>query len=119
MEFTKTDLSLMYRNMVRGRKYDQALIEMCAKSQVPGMWHSGIGHEAVHVGISTFLRQDDWLGLTHRGVTAGLAKGLDASGWVCKGKRGAFLRRSEAWASTCDDDDRRILPHCDGSRNCG
>jgi pyruvate dehydrogenase E1 component alpha subunit len=100
----------MYRNMVRGRKYDQALIEMCAKSQVPGMWHSGIGHEAVHVGISTFLRQDDWLGLTHRGVTAGLAKGLDAgmflaehlgrAGGYAKGKGGHF----------CGDREHGLLP---------
>ena len=110
MEFTKMDLSLMYRNMVRGRKYDQALIEMCAKSQVPGMWHSGIGHEAVHVGISTFLRQDDWLGLTHRGVTAGLAKGLNArmfiaehlgrAGGYAKGKGGHF----------CGDREHGLLP---------
>lgn len=110
MDFTNKDLSLLYRNMVRGRKYDQALIEMCAKSQVPGMWHSGIGHEAVHVGISTFLRQDDWLGLTHRGITAGLAKGLDAkmclaehlgrAGGHAKGKGGHY----------CGDRKNGLLP---------
>ena len=75
MNLSREDLLLLYRNMVRGRKHDEAIVEMCQKSQMLGMWHSGIGHEAIGAGIATFLRKDDWLGITHRGITAGLAKG--------------------------------------------
>ena len=84
LEFTNNDLILLYRNMVRGRKYDQALSKMVNKGQVPGMWHSGIGHEAVGAGLATFLRQDDWLAGTHRGITFGLSKGMDARMWLAE-----------------------------------
>lgn len=91
---------LLYRNMVRGRKFDDALVELFAKGHLPGMWHSGLGEEAVEAGAASFLRQDDWLQITHRGITAGLAKGLDGQKWMAehlgrisgyaKGKGGHF-----------------------------
>jgi TPP-dependent pyruvate/acetoin dehydrogenase alpha subunit len=94
VNFRKEDILLLYRNMVRGRKYDEALVEMCRKSVMPGMWHSGIGHEAVGAGIASFLRNKDWLGITHRGVTAGLAKGLDARMWLAEslGRSGGYCK---------------------------
>lgn len=92
MKIQQDDLILLYRNMVRGRKYDETLIELCQKSRMPGMWHSGVGHEAVQAGVATFLRQDDWLELSHRGITAGLAKGLDARKWLAEtlGRSGGY-----------------------------
>jgi TPP-dependent pyruvate/acetoin dehydrogenase alpha subunit len=110
MEFTKEDKILLYRNMVRGRKFDEALVEMCAKSQVPGMWHSGIGHEAVGAGIATFLRVDDWLEGTHRGITSGFAKGMDPKKWLAE-----HLGRSDGYAKgkgghSCGDKSIGSLP---------
>jgi pyruvate dehydrogenase E1 component alpha subunit len=84
MEFTKEDKILLYQNMVRGRKYDEELVELFAKVKVPGMWHSGIGQEAVGAGATTFLRKDDWLEPTHRGYTFGLAKGVDGKRWLAE-----------------------------------
>jgi len=107
--FDKDDLVLLYRNMVRGRKFDQTLIEMCQKNQMPGMWHSGVGHEAVQSGMASLLRRDDWLGITHRGITSGLAKGLDAKRWLAEtlgratGYAGGKSRKSA-------DREIRILP---------
>jgi TPP-dependent pyruvate/acetoin dehydrogenase alpha subunit len=84
MDFSSETLAMLYRNMVRGRKFDEAVNELCQKSILPGMWHSGIGHEATQVGAASFLRQEDWLGITHRGITAALAKGLDARMWMAE-----------------------------------
>jgi len=84
MEFSREDLLTLYRNMVRGRRFDESLVELFAKGNVAGMWHSGIGQEAVGAGAATFLRQDDWLAITHRGITAGLAKGLDPEKWLAE-----------------------------------
>jgi TPP-dependent pyruvate/acetoin dehydrogenase alpha subunit len=82
--FSTREKKLLFRNMVRGRRFDEAVNELCRKSILPGMWHSGIGHEATQAGAASFLRQDDWLGLTHRGITAGLAKGLDPKMWMAE-----------------------------------
>lgn len=84
MEFSSEAMRTLYFNMVRGRKFDEAVNELCQKSIVPGMWHSGIGHEATQVGAAGLLRPDDWLGITHRGITAALAKGLDARKWMAE-----------------------------------
>lgn len=94
MGFSANELILLYRNMVRGRELDAQLVEMCRKSQVPGMWHSGIGHEAVGAGVGTFLRADDWIELTHRGFTAGFAKGVDPRRWLAEhlGRSGGFAK---------------------------
>jgi TPP-dependent pyruvate/acetoin dehydrogenase alpha subunit len=94
MRFSNDERLLLYRNMVRGRKFDERLVEMCRKSQVPGMWHSGIGHEAVGAGVGSFLRRDDWIELTHRGYTAGFAKGVDGGRWFAEhlGRSGGFAK---------------------------
>ena len=84
MDLTRDEQLLLYRNMLRGRRFDEALVELHAKGHVPGMWHSGIGQEATEAGAATFLREDDWLGCMHRGITAGLAKGLDAKKWLAE-----------------------------------
>ena len=68
--------------MVRGRKYDEALVELFAKGQVPGMWYSGIGNEAVGAGVVMFLRPEDWVEGYHRGFTWGLSKGYDSRAWL-------------------------------------
>ncbi len=94
MEFSREDKILLYRNMVRGRKYDEEMVELFAKVKVPGMWHSGIGQEAVGAGAATFLRKDDWLYPSHRGYTFGLARGVDGKRWLAEhlGRVGGFAR---------------------------
>jgi TPP-dependent pyruvate/acetoin dehydrogenase alpha subunit len=84
MDCSSETVRMLYVNMVRGRKFDEAVNELCQKSIMPGMWHSGIGHEATQAGAASFLRTDDWLGITHRGITAALAKGLDARMWMAE-----------------------------------
>ena len=110
MKWQKADLLVLYRNMVRGREFDNCLVELFAKGSVPGMWHSGVGHEAVGAGLASFLRQDDWLEGTHRGITAGLAKGLDAKMWLAEhlGRMGGYAKGKGG--HHCGDKAHGILP---------
>src|SRR5690606_20273376 len=81
----------MYEMMVRARRFDERLLPL-----VTGFYHSGIGQEAVGVGICASLRRDDYIMYDHRGCTQMIAKGLpvekiyaDFLGKVtgtCKGK---------------------------------
>ena len=64
MELTQDDYLLLYRNMVRGRKFDekQAEIYYSAATRVWGFHpHLGIGQEALGAGGCSFLRPDDYL----------------------------------------------------------
>jgi pyruvate dehydrogenase E1 component alpha subunit len=98
MEITKEDYRTLLRNMHIGRKYDQAMIEMFAKSPA-GMWHSGMGHEAVGAGVGSFLRKEDKLSVTHRGLTEGFSKGLPGREWLANrfGRMSGFANVSAEW----------------------
>ncbi len=81
MEITNEVCLLLMRDMLVGRKYDEAMIEIFAKEPA-GMWHSGIGHEAVGAGVGSLLRKEDKLSVTHRGLTEGFSKGLPGRDWL-------------------------------------
>jgi TPP-dependent pyruvate/acetoin dehydrogenase alpha subunit len=110
MSLTRKKQLLLYRNMQRGRRFDEAMIELFAKGHIPGMWHSGIGQEATEAGAATFLREDDWLVCMHRGVTASLAKGLDPKKWLAE-----HLGRATGYAKgkgghNCADREHGVTP---------
>jgi TPP-dependent pyruvate/acetoin dehydrogenase alpha subunit len=98
MEITKEDYRMLMRNMLIGRKYDEAMIEMFAKTPA-GMWHSGIGHEAVGAGVGSYLRKEDKLSVTHRGLTEGFSKGLPGRNWLASrfGRMSDFANVSAEW----------------------
>lgn len=81
MDLNEKDLMLLYRNMVRGRGFNQAIVNLCAEVGKPGMWSLGYGLEGVEVGAASFLRCEDWIWCTHRSITASLAKGLNPQDW--------------------------------------
>lgn len=98
MEITKEDGRTLLRNMHIGRKYDEAMIEIFAKSPA-GMWHSGIGHEAVGAGVGSYLRKEDKLSVTHRGLTEGFSKGLPGRDWLASrlGRMSDYAKVSAEW----------------------
>jgi TPP-dependent pyruvate/acetoin dehydrogenase alpha subunit len=88
----------MYELMVLTRKYDELLIRLFKENKLPGFHHSGIGHEAIPVGVCLDLKEEDYLFQHHRGYGYCLVKGLDpgrlaaeicgkVTGY-CKGKGG-------------------------------
>lgn len=98
MKITQEVSLTLMRNMLIGRKFDEALIEVFAK-EPEGMWHSGLGHEAVGAGVGSFLRKKDKLSITHRGITEGFSKGLPPRDWLASrmGRASGFAKRSAEW----------------------
>lgn len=90
----------MYRLMVLIRRFEERAMQLFLNGQLPGFLHSSIGQEAIPVGFSGCLRQDDHILSTHRGHGDILAKGAKpdrmmaelfgkATGY-CKGKGGSM-----------------------------
>lgn len=75
----KQDLLLLYRNLVRTRKFDELNIRMATEGKLLTFYHSCQGHEAIGVGACTGLRKDDYLYPHHRGhaLPYAIAKGMD------------------------------------------
>jgi pyruvate dehydrogenase E1 component alpha subunit len=70
----KTEL---YQTMVRIRRFEEKVIDLYARQQIPGIVHLYIGEEAVASGVCANLRKDDYITSTHRGHGHCIAKGGD------------------------------------------
>ena len=79
MALNKDDLILLYTNMVRARKMDEAMIKGLQEGKVVSFYHSVQGSEAVGVGVTTFLRNDDYIYPHHRGHGVAYILGKGAS----------------------------------------
>lgn len=96
----KEKLLDMYRKMVRIRKFETRVEELHVQGILPGLKHLYIGEEAVAVGVASCLREDDYIGSTHRGHGHLIAKGGDVKLMMaelygkktgyCKGKGGSM-----------------------------
>ena len=75
MELDKQRLLLMYRNMLRIRRFEERLADESAQGNIPGLLHLYVGEEAVAVGACSALRKDDYITSTHRGHGHCIAKG--------------------------------------------
>lgn len=67
----------LYREMVRGRALEEAVLRLTEERRFTGFYHPGRGQEAVPAGVCTALRPDDALFYAHRGLTYLTAKGMD------------------------------------------
>jgi TPP-dependent pyruvate/acetoin dehydrogenase alpha subunit len=59
------------------RYFDERIEALYRQGRLPGAIYSGRGQEGTHVGVASALQPDDSLFVTHRDLTAQLAKGLD------------------------------------------
>jgi len=100
LELDKEKLLLMYRNMLRIRRFEERLAEESARGNIPGLLHLYVGEEAVAVGACSALRKDDYITSTHRGHGHCIAKGGDLRKMMaelfaketgyCKGRGGSM-----------------------------
>jgi len=90
----------LYQTMLRIRRFEEKVIDLYARQQIPGIVHLYIGEEAVASGVCANLRSDDYITSTHRGHGHCIAKGGDlrlmmaelfgrATGY-CHGKGGSM-----------------------------
>jgi pyruvate dehydrogenase E1 component alpha subunit len=99
-ELEASDLIEIYRKMLMIRLFEEEVVKLFSRGQIPGFLHTYIGEEAVAVGVISALRKDDYVTSTHRGHGHCIAKGADinrmmaelfgkATGY-CKGKGGSM-----------------------------
>lgn len=68
-------LAELYRTMRRIRRFEETVVELVNRDEIPGTTHEYIGQEAVAAGICAALRPSDVLTSTHRGHGHLIAKG--------------------------------------------
>jgi pyruvate dehydrogenase E1 component alpha subunit len=100
MKIPKSKLLAMYDTMVRIRLFEEKIIDVYARGQVPGLAHLYVGEEAVAAGVCAVLRDDDFITSTHRGHGHVIAKGAELNPMMaelfgkktgyCKGKGGSM-----------------------------
>lgn len=66
----------MLRKMTLIRRFEQKVNELFLRGYIPGTIHLSLGQEAVPVGVTSVLRDDDVILPTHRGHGHALAKGM-------------------------------------------
>jgi 2-oxoisovalerate dehydrogenase E1 component len=66
----------LYRQMVRIRRCEEALVKAHQRGLIHGACHTYVGQEAVAGGVCAHLRTDDVVFSTHRGHGHALAKGV-------------------------------------------
>lgn len=66
-----------YTVMYRTRRFEEEVFEFYKRGLMPGLAHLYLGEEAVAAGSCAALREDDYIGSTHRGHGHLVARGAD------------------------------------------
>ncbi|MDL2248385.1 thiamine pyrophosphate-dependent dehydrogenase E1 component subunit alpha [Tyzzerella sp. OttesenSCG-928-J15] len=66
-----------YTTMYRARRFEEEVFEFYKRGLMPGLAHLYLGQEAVATGACATLREDDYIGSTHRGHGHLVARGAD------------------------------------------
>ena len=75
MKPTKAKLLELHRTMLKIRLFEDRIVYLYARGEVPGLAHLYVGEEAVAAGVCANLRPDDYITSTHRGHGHVIAKG--------------------------------------------
>lgn len=80
------------RKILRIRRFEERTGELFADGEIPGFVHLYIGQEAVAVGATAALNEDDYITSTHRGHGHCVAMGLSLEGMYAElfGKADGF-----------------------------
>ena len=75
--YSKEQLSSFYETMYRMRRFEEEIFEFYKKGMMAGLAHLYMGEEAVATGVCAALKEDDYIGSTHRGHGHLVARGAD------------------------------------------
>ncbi len=88
----------LYRQMLRMRRFEEALSDLWHQGRISGELHSGIGEEGIVAGVLAHLLEGDALALDHRPTPALVGRGTDlgllalemvgAETGLCRGRGG-------------------------------
>ncbi len=73
---TGIDLSLLYRQMLRSRLFEEAVKVLWEEGKISGEMHLSIGEEAVTAGVIAHLQDGDAMALDHRGTSPLVVRGV-------------------------------------------
>ena len=100
MDPTKGQLIALYKTMQTIRLFEERIVDLYARGEVPGLAHLYIGEEAVAAGVCAVLTDEDYITSTHRGHGHVIAKGTGLDPMMaelfgkktgcCKGKGGSM-----------------------------
>ena len=94
MKAKKDTLLDLYTTMLTIRLFEDRIVDLYARGEVPGLAHLYIGEEAVAAGICQALRDDDYITSTHRGHGHVIAKGAKLKPMMAElfGKRSGYCK---------------------------
>lgn len=75
--YNQEQLKSFYTIMYRMRRFEEEVFEFYKKGMMPGLAHLYLGEEAVAAGVCAALKEDDFIGSTHRGHGHLVARGAD------------------------------------------
>ncbi|MFQ5833055.1 MAG: thiamine pyrophosphate-dependent dehydrogenase E1 component subunit alpha [Candidatus Thorarchaeota archaeon] len=100
MAVKKETIVELYTRTLKVRLFEEKVWDLFGENLVPGTLHLYLGQEAVAAGVTTALRETDWIQSTHRGHGHVIAKGADMKPALaellgkktgsCKGKGGSM-----------------------------
>jgi 2-oxoisovalerate dehydrogenase E1 component len=73
---TDEDMRALYRALLLPRVIEDKMLALLRRGQL-SKWFSGIGQEAVSVGLVAALREDDWILPAHRNLGVFTGRGFD------------------------------------------
>jgi pyruvate dehydrogenase E1 component alpha subunit len=76
-KLNKKLLVQMFDTMLKIRMFEEKLVELEKRKELPGWLHFYIGEEAVATGVCLNLKKEDFIASTHRGHGHLIAKGAD------------------------------------------
>lgn len=71
------DLWWLYRQMLRSRRFEEAVKRLWEQGRISGEMHLGVGEEGVAAGVVAHLSEGDALLLDHRGTPPLVMRGVD------------------------------------------
>ena len=69
---SKEQLTLLYRAILYPRMIEEKMLVLLRQGKI-SKWFSGIGQEAIAVGVTQALDQDEWVMPLHRNLEIGRA----------------------------------------------
>lgn len=75
-ELSKEQLREMYTLLLKCRLVDERARVLFRQGKFKGNFYSGVGQEAIHVGVLYACRRSDWVGPSHRDMVAAVVKGV-------------------------------------------
>ena len=90
------ELLYLYRQMLRSRRFEEAVANLWQEGKIAGEMHLGIGEEAIIAGVMAHVEQGDALAIDHRGTPAFVMCGVDLALLLRE-----FLGRSDGLCGYC------------------